>query len=73
MRRGDQIEALAVVAVVQAVRGKRLQAVLAGVPPEESGTNGTTNGAAMRIAPTSPLVMWPRRHSKGRIQRGSAF
>jgi ADP-ribosylglycohydrolase len=30
---------------------KAVQAVLAGVPPELAGTTGTTNGAAMRIAP----------------------
>ena len=29
--------------------------------------------AAIRIAPISFLVMWPRRQSKGRIQRGSAL
>ena len=30
---------------------KAVQAVLEGVPPELAGTTGTTNGAAMRIAP----------------------
>ena len=30
---------------------RAVAAVLAGVPPEEAGASGTTNGAAMRIAP----------------------
>ena len=29
--------------------------------------------AAILIAPTSFLVMWPRRQSSGKIQRGSAL
>jgi len=31
-------------------------AILAGVPPEEAGATGTTNGAAMRIAPVGIAV-----------------
>ena len=33
-----------------------IQAVRDGVPPEQAGTNGTTNGAAMRIAPVGVAV-----------------
>ncbi|MDH2443969.1 ADP-ribosylglycohydrolase family protein [Amnibacterium sp. CER49] len=33
-----------------------VQAVLAGTPPERSGRGGTTNGAAMRIAPVGILM-----------------
>jgi ADP-ribosylglycohydrolase len=35
---------------------RALAAVLAGVPPEEAGTSGDTNGAAMRIAPVGIAV-----------------
>jgi ADP-ribosylglycohydrolase len=35
---------------------KAVQAVLDGVPPELAGTSGTTNGAAMRIAPVGIAV-----------------
>jgi len=35
---------------------RAVAAVLAGVPPEEAGAAGTTNGAAMRIAPVGIAV-----------------
>ena len=35
---------------------RALAAILAGVPPEEAGTSGDTNGAAMRIAPVGIAV-----------------
>ena len=35
---------------------RAVAAVLAGVPPEEAGASGTTNGAAMRIAPVGIAV-----------------
>src|SRR6266576_3899028 len=35
---------------------RAVAAILAGVPPEEAGTAGTTNGAAMRIAPVGIAV-----------------
>jgi ADP-ribosylglycohydrolase len=35
---------------------RALAAILAGVPPEEAGATGTTNGAAMRIAPVGIAV-----------------
>jgi ADP-ribosylglycohydrolase len=35
---------------------RALAAVLAGVPPEEAGASGDTNGAAMRIAPVGIAV-----------------
>ena len=35
---------------------RAVEAVLAGTPPEESGSAGTTNGAAMRIAPVGIAV-----------------
>jgi ADP-ribosylglycohydrolase len=35
---------------------RAVAAVLAGVPPEEAGSSGTTNGAAMRIAPVGIAV-----------------
>jgi ADP-ribosylglycohydrolase len=35
---------------------RALAAVLAGVPPEEAGATGATNGAAMRIAPVGIAV-----------------
>jgi ADP-ribosylglycohydrolase len=35
---------------------RALAAVLAGVPPEEAGASGATNGAAMRIAPVGIAV-----------------
>jgi len=35
---------------------RAVAAVLAGVPPEEAGATGTTNGAAMRIAPVGIAV-----------------
>ena len=34
---------------------RAVAAVLAGVPPEEAGASGDTNGAAMRIAPGSGI------------------
>lgn len=64
---GGRIDALALARALQAwedemrARGSldllgpstkaALEALASGVPPEESGRNGTTNGAAMRIAP----------------------
>jgi ADP-ribosylglycohydrolase len=35
---------------------RAVAAILAGVPPEEAGATGTTNGAAMRIAPVGIAV-----------------
>jgi len=35
---------------------RAIDAINAGVPPEEAGRNGETNGAAMRIAPVGILV-----------------
>jgi len=35
---------------------RALDAILAGVPPEQAGTSGDTNGAAMRIAPVGIAV-----------------
>lgn len=35
---------------------RAIEAILAGVPPEESGRSGHTNGAAMRIAPVGIAV-----------------
>jgi ADP-ribosylglycohydrolase len=35
---------------------RAVAAILAGTPPEEAGTAGTTNGAAMRIAPVGIAV-----------------
>jgi ADP-ribosylglycohydrolase len=35
---------------------RAIDAVLAGVPPEEAGRSGDTNGAAMRIAPVGLMV-----------------
>jgi ADP-ribosylglycohydrolase len=35
---------------------RAVAAILAGVPPEEAGVTGTTNGAAMRIAPVGIAV-----------------
>jgi ADP-ribosylglycohydrolase len=35
---------------------RAVAAVLAGIPPEEAGASGTTNGAAMRIAPVGIAV-----------------
>src|SRR5882672_12931720 len=35
---------------------RAVAAILAGVPPEEAGAVGTTNGAAMRIAPVGIAV-----------------
>ena len=35
---------------------RAVAAILAGVPPEEAGAAGTTNGAAMRIAPVGIAV-----------------
>src|SRR4051794_23104779 len=35
---------------------RAVTAILAGVPPEEAGATGTTNGAAMRIAPVGIAV-----------------
>ena len=35
---------------------RAIAAVLAGVPPEEAGASGDTNGAAMRIAPVGIAV-----------------
>jgi ADP-ribosylglycohydrolase len=35
---------------------RAVAAILAGVPPEEAGAAGTTNGAAMRIAPVGVAV-----------------
>ena len=35
---------------------RAVAAILAGVPPQEAGTAGTTNGAAMRIAPVGIAV-----------------
>ena len=35
---------------------RAVAAVLAGVPPEEAGAAGATNGAAMRIAPVGIAV-----------------
>ncbi len=35
---------------------RAVDAILAGVPPEEAGAAGTTNGAAMRIAPVGIVV-----------------
>jgi ADP-ribosylglycohydrolase len=35
---------------------RAVAAILAGVPPEEAGATGTTNGAAMRIAPVGVAV-----------------
>jgi len=35
---------------------RSVAAILAGVPPEEAGATGTTNGAAMRIAPVGIAV-----------------
>ena len=39
---------------------RAIAAVLAGVPPEETGVSGDTNGAAMRIAPVGIAVPYPR-------------
>src|SRR3984893_18779730 len=38
---------------------RAVAAVLAGVPPEEAGATGATNGAAMRIAPVGIAVPLP--------------
>jgi ADP-ribosylglycohydrolase len=35
---------------------RAVAAVLAGVPPEQAGASGATNGAAMRIAPVGIAV-----------------
>jgi len=35
---------------------RAVAAILAGVPPEEAGATGTTNGAAMRIAPVGIAI-----------------
>src|SRR5581483_5259622 len=38
---------------------RAVEAVLAGTPPAEAGSAGTTNGAAMRIAPVGVAVPLP--------------
>jgi len=40
---------------------RAVEAVLKGTPPEEAGSAGTTNGAAMRIAPVG--IAFPLRHT----------
>jgi ADP-ribosylglycohydrolase len=40
---------------------RAVEAVLAGTPPAEAGSGGTTNGAAMRIAPVG--IAFPLRHT----------
>jgi ADP-ribosylglycohydrolase len=47
---------------------RALAAVLAGVPPEEAGATGATNGAAMRIAPVGiavPVIIAGTRPDRG--------
>ena len=46
---------------------RALAAILAGVPPAEAGRTGTTNGAAMRIAPVGIAVPVARTTSVPRL------
>src|SRR5205814_3892215 len=40
---------------------RAVEAILAGAPPAEAGAAGTTNGAAMRIAPVG--IAFPLQHT----------
>ena len=46
-----------------------IDALLAGTSPEETGRNGTTNGAAMRIAPVGIITLPDADHVAARVAR----